>query len=93
MNKIAKIKIKIEPDEIEGGDAYGVTAEAEIHVPMQQNHSVIQWIHSGGLWGLDYDEAKLMADDQLDYLQQVLRKLNCDMDSFPVLARQALAKM
>ena len=74
-----------------------VRAEAEIHIPQGEGTSLIQWIHSGGLYGIESDSENTYfqdtAKDELHELKDVLQRLNVDMSNFDELSEKAIAEM
>ena len=62
--------------------SYGCIAEAEISYPLTDDNRRIEWLTSGGVWGIESDTNReyreIIADEQLDDLKGHCERLNVD---------------
>ena len=71
-------------------DFLGISAKAEVSYEMDnvypKGNRRIEWLSSGGLWGIESDcgekELKQVEDEQLENLKEHLKMFNVDISDF-----------
>jgi hypothetical protein len=69
----------------DGWCCIGIVAEAEVQYPVGLGHHRIEWLTSGGVWGIESDCEKTIKEEeesQLDILKNHLQVFNVDLSNW-----------